>query len=134
VTKYHKRHEFPPFIGVYDQYPKVTEVTYKASFGIEFGLFICYDIMFPDPAKALRTQGIEHFLYAVAQGQLGEKTLIEGWSQNNNAIMLSSNLATDQIHDCSGIIYKGNVLNATKYHLISKEFPEENILVATVPV
>lgn len=135
VAKYHKSHEFTPFIGVYDQYPIITEVTYKSSFGVEFGIFICYDIVFPDPAKSLRAKGIEHFLYAVSQGEIGEKTLIEGWSKDNDAVMLSSNLGSGIPNgDCSGIINRGTVLDAKKYHLVTSDFPQENILVATVPV
>ncbi len=136
AAKYHKSHEFTPFIGVYDQYPTITEVTYKASFGVEFGLFICYDIVFPSPAKDLRAKGIEHFLYAVNQYEIGEKTLIEGWSRENDAVMLSANLGSGKppMGDCSGIINRGSVLDAKKYHLVTSEFPQENILVATVPV
>jgi len=135
MTKYHKSHEFPPFIGVYDQVPVPTEVTYNASFGIQFGLFICYDILFPNPAKSLRSQGIEHFLYSVAQGKIGEDTIIQEWSKANDAVLLSSNLGSGLKGDCSGILNRGTPLNVEKYHLIGSEyFPNDNILVAAVPV
>jgi predicted amidohydrolase len=130
--KYHKSHEIKSLQKAYDVAP-TTEVTYKSSFGVEFGLFICYDIMFQDPPKVLRDRGIEHFLYAVAQYEIGEKTIIEGWSRNNNATVLSANLGSGGRKDCSGLIVNGNALEAQKYHLANKDFPEENILVATVP-
>ncbi len=133
VAKYHKSHEWTPFIGVYDQVPAPSQVIYKSSFGVDFGLFICFDIMFDNPAKELRKQGIEHFLYAVAQGKAGEDTIIKAWSKDNNAVMLSSNLGSGK-NDCSGIINRGTVLDAKKYHLALSDFPEDNILVATVPV
>lgn len=133
VAKYHKSHEFPPFLVAYDQPASPSRVTYKSSFGVEFGLFICYDIMFPDPAKILRESGIEHFLYAVAQHEVGEKLLIEPWSRNNNAVVLSSNLGSGR-KDCSGLIVNGTPLPAQKHYLDSAEFPEENLLVANVPV
>ncbi len=133
VAKYHKSHEFPSLKSAYDQPLNPSQVTYKSSFGVEFGLFICYDIMFEDPAKVLRSRGIQHFLYAVSQGSIGESTIIEPWSKNNNATVLSANLGAGK-KDCSGLIVNGTPLAATKYHLESKEFPEENILVASVPV
>lgn len=134
VAKYHKSHEFPPFLIAYDQPDKPSRVTYKSSFGVEFGLFICYDILFPDPAKVLRQKGIEHFLYSVAQTKVGEKLLIEPWSRNNSATVLSSNLGSGHA-DCSGLIVNGAALPAKKHYLSRKraDFPTDNLLVATVP-
>ncbi len=134
VAKYHKSHEFPPFIGPYDQPVSPSRVSYTASFGVEFGLFICFDIMFEDPAKVLRADGVRHFLYAVAQGKIGEKTLIEPWSKNNQAVVHSANLGSGN-KDCSGIIVDGEPLKTEKYYLSeSTGFPDDNILVASVPV
>ncbi len=133
VAKYHKSHEFPSFKPVYDEPLEPSQVSYKSSFDVTFGLFICYDIMFENPAKVLRAQGIQHFLYAVAQGSLGESTIIEPWSKNNDAVVLSANLGSGR-QDCSGLIVKGKALGATKYFLNRSDFPNENILVAEVPV
>lgn len=132
ASKYHKSHEWPSFLDVYDQPAQPSQVTYKSSFGVEFGLFICFDIMFEDPPKVLRSRGIQHFLYAVDQGSAGEATIIEPWSKNNNAVVLSANLGSGK-KDCSGIIVNGKALSAKKIHL-SGEFPDENILIANVPV
>jgi hypothetical protein len=68
----------------------------------------------------------------VSQGKAGEATIIEPWSKNNNAVVLSANLGSGN-KDCSGIIVNGTPLEAAKYHLADKEFADENILVATVP-
>ena len=83
----------------------------------------------------LRGQGIEHFLYAVQQGKLGEKTIIESWSRNNAATVLSANLGSGK-DDCSGLIVNGTPLDAKKYYLLVKNddaFRTENVLVATIP-
>lgn len=133
VTKYHKSHEFPSLQKAFDVVPQPSEVTFKSSFGVEFGLFICYDIMFEDPAKVLRSKGIEHFLYAVSMGKIGEQTVIETWSKSNDAVVLSANLGSGK-DDCSGLINRGNVLKSEKVHLSNTPFPDENILVASVPV
>lgn len=143
VAKYHKTHEWPGLTQEgYDHPAAPSYVTYTSKFGVEFGLFICFDIVFPDPAKVLRDSGVEHFLYAVMQGVLGERTIIDGWSRNNNATVLSSNLGagkpqTDiQLGDCSGIIVNGEELPSSKHYLsgaLGYAFPDENILIATVP-
>lgn len=131
AAKYHKSHEFPSLQKAFDVVPQPSRVTYKSSFGVEFGLFICFDIMFEDPAKVLRSQGIEHFLYAVSMGQIGEQSIIDSWSKNNDAIVLAANLGSGK-KDCSAILSRGETLKAAKYHLTGN-FPDENVLVATVP-
>ena len=136
VAKYHKSHEWPGFTDVYDQVPEPSRVTYKSSFGVTFGLFICYDIMFEDPPKILRQEGVEHFLYAVSQGDAGLHTLIKDWSKHQQAVVLAANLGAGSSHlgiggDCSGIVVNGTIVEATK-HMLGVEYPDENILVATI--
>lgn len=133
VAKYHKSHEWPGLKKAYDQPSNPSLITYTSKFGVQFGLFICFDIMFPDPPKVLRAMGVEHFLYAVKQGNVGEHLLIEPWSKHNAATILSANLGSGS-KDCSGIVVNGTALDATKiYNEKSYEFKEENILVAIVP-
>lgn len=133
VTKYHKSNEWPGLIAVgYDEPPEPSHVTYMSSFGVEFGMFTCFDIVWNDPPKVLRSQGIEHFLYPVKQGKIGEQTLIEPWSKNNLAVLLSSNLGSGK-NDCSGIVVNGTAVPSTKYYLNNFKFRDENILVGSVP-
>lgn len=133
AAKYHKSHEVKSLQeSGYDVPPQPSRVTYKASFGVEFGIFTCFDIMFPDPPKVLRAAGIEHFLYPVEQHEIGEKVIIENWSKNNNATVLSANLGAGKA-DCSGLIVNGTPLDAQKIYLDNPAFPNENLLVATVP-
>jgi hypothetical protein len=100
-------------------------------FGIEFGIFVCFGIMFEDPPNKLCDHGIEHFLYPVAQGNIGKSTIIEGWSRNNNATVLSANLGSGK-KDRSGLIVGGKLLDAKKVYLNNKDVPNENFLIATV--
>lgn len=145
VAKYHKSHEWPGFIKAYDQAPEPTTVTYSSSFGVQFGLFICFDIVFPDPAVVLVDISVRHFLYAVKQGQLGESTIIPHWSATHNATLLSANYGSGSADwkppsDCSGIIVNGTTLDAKKVPLAvstgapAAAFEGENILIAAVPV
>lgn len=133
VAKYHKSHEWPTFLGVYDQPAEPSEVSYLSNFGVEFGLFICFDIVFEDPPKVLRSRGISHFLYAVAQGKIGLETLITDWSKQQSATVLAANLGAGVTGDCSGILVNGTQLGGGKYSL-GPAFPAgENILVINVP-
>jgi pantetheine hydrolase len=135
VRKYHKSNEWPGLIDVgYDQPPEPSYVTYTSSFGVLFGTFTCFDIMWEDPPKVLRSRGVEHFLYPVKQGKIGETTLIEPWSKNNNAVVLSANLGSGKLGDCSGIVVNGTAVETTKYYLNNLKFRDENILVGVVPV
>lgn len=133
VAKYHKSHEWPPFKVAYDEPLTPSHVTYLSSFGVEFGLFICFDIMFEDPPKVLRQNGISHFLYAVAQGDAGKNTIIEPWSEHNSAVVLASNLGAGPKKDCSEIIVNGVGVSSKKYYLQNKQFKDENVLIGRVP-
>ena len=115
-------------------------MTYQSSFGVEFGIFTCFDIMFPDPAVRLRKRGVTHFLYPVEQGQLGEDTIIERWSRQQKAVLLSSNLGAGEAKrggDCSGLLLQGEPLPADKLPLrdFDRRFAAspDNLLVANVP-
>jgi pantetheine hydrolase len=130
AAKYHKSHEWPGLKPLYDQPTQPSQVTYKSSFGVEFGLFICFDIMFNDPPVVLVNSGVKHFLYAVKQGLIGEETLISGFSRRHNITLLSANLA-GVVHDCSGVIVNGETL-PYKQIMIDDNFPEENVILSTI--
>lgn len=66
LAKYHKRHlarvfgtEFEPWAE-----PDSTEVvSFKSHFGVTFGMFICNDINFGGPVRALLHEGVRDFLF-----------------------------------------------------------------------
>lgn len=142
VAKYHKSHEWPGLKPPYDQPATPSRVTYKAPWGVEYGIFTCFDIMFQDPPVALVDMGIKHFLYPVQQGKLGEQVVIENWSKLHNVTILSANLGSGAgggsdhgAGDCSGIVVSGSPLSAKKVHLKTRpddQSPYDNILVARV--
>lgn len=37
--------------------------TFETNFGVTFGTFICFDIMFEKPALQLVRQGVKHIVY-----------------------------------------------------------------------
>lgn len=38
-------------------------VTFKTDFNVTFGVFICFDMLFSEPATSLLNMGIKHFVY-----------------------------------------------------------------------
>ena len=87
--------------------------------------------MFENPARELVAQGVQHFLYAVQMGMIGEKSIITAWSANNEATLLSANLGSGA-DDCSGVIVNGTTLPSEKYRL--KMHPAENVIITDVPL
>lgn len=132
VAKYHKSHEVKSLQSAYNVPLEPSHITYKTDFNVEFGLFTCFDIMWYDPPKILIKNNIQHFLYAVDMHEIGDKTIIQSWSQNNNATMLSANLGAGK-YDCSDILVNGKSLSSKKYYINNNNFPDENILVSIIP-
>ena len=138
VAKYHKTHEWIPLLKVYNQPSTSSHITYKSNkLGVTFGLFICFDIMFPDPAKVLVDQGIQHFMYAVQQAYIGDATIIKRWSDTNHAVVLAANAnfggRNGTIGNFSRVFVDGNVIRGEKYSLMINEFSYENIEIVSVP-
>jgi pantetheine hydrolase len=141
VAKYHKSNEWPGLMPPYNQPEAPSMVTYNASFGVNFGVFTCFDIMHENPPVELVNAGLKHFLYPVKQGDAGEKTLISGWSRKHDVTILSANLGAGDERkqgDCSGIIKSGKDLPTKKFFLRDsgeafKDSPD-NVLVAVVPM
>jgi predicted amidohydrolase len=89
---YHKQH---PWLSSLLDHPQETmHITYNASFGVEFGIFICYDIVFSDPAVTLVSNGIKQFLYSASVLGIGKDLLIIPWSWLHGATVVSANLGS----------------------------------------
>jgi predicted amidohydrolase len=129
-AKYHKSHEWPKLMPAYNQ-PKTPDyVTYTSTFGVTFGIFTCFDILHENPPNEYIKNGINHILYPVQQGLLGEDSIISGWSKIHNATILSSNLGSSIVHDCSGIITNGKALPFKKFYV--NDSSKENVKISTV--
>ena len=128
VSKYYKNHEWYPLLRAYDQISSPDNATYTPTWGPTFGIFTCFDIMWPTPAVKtyIDEMGISHFLFPVQQGLWGDKTIIPHWSKQNSATLLSANLGSR----VSGIFKDGKELPHETLYL--REGCEENIKVAEV--
>jgi len=89
IAKYRKTHIWYP--QAIDAPPNPQLVTFTTSFGITFGMMICYDIAFDFPGRELVDRGVKHFPYSVAQSIIGPE-IISTWSYFESATVLSANL------------------------------------------
>lgn len=107
LAKYHKEH--PWYTDTFDTPPTTEIVTFTTSFGVRFGLFICYDIVHSTPIKDLLAEGVSQFPYSVSfPVQILEKAGFQAWSKQTKATLLASNLGRSG----SGIFQKGDVIAA----------------------
>lgn len=90
VATYHKSHVYMKKIFDQPSMPDLVVVdTYSNSLGAKFGLFMCFDILFPSPGPALRKQGVTHFLYNAAIPIVGD-TVFAVWSYTQKATLLAA--------------------------------------------
>jgi predicted amidohydrolase len=130
IGRYHKHHLFEePY---YDVDVNQTRATFVTSFGVEFGMFICFDIIFeilPWPST------VTHFVFPTEWSNtflpgLTAQAAQSQWSKWHGAVLLASNVGQNTNISGSGIWDKGQALaswfNPTKS-------PQDKLLVAIVP-
>jgi len=87
---YHKSHPF--YINCFNTPHPYDVVTFNASFGVEFGIFICLDIAFDTPAQALLAQGVRAFSYSASIPNATASFAFETWTKKYQSSLLVSNL------------------------------------------
>ena len=106
LATYFKRHDYPPL----DQ-PPLVPVSFNTSFGVEFGVFVCYDMTFTSPAEQLVARGIRNFVFSthwLNEFPLQTATMSQqGWSRFYGANLIASNIADKVKHAGSGIYVAG---------------------------
>lgn len=131
VAVYHKRHDYLPL----DQPPLVPK-SFETSFGVKFGLIVCYDLTFLTPVDALIDQGIRNFAFTTNwdnEVPLQTATLSQqGWSRWYGANLLASNDAGDLTTSGSGIYTAGEVL-ARRFQVNGTWPAPDRVLLANVP-
>ena len=130
---YHKYHLF----GTYPllNYPKAPEVVkFHSSFGVTFGLFVCFDISFSHPVQNLLEDGVRHFLFSTwwyNSAPLFTATMFQqAFSRKFNSVLLAANTGSSYLNSGSGIYWKGNVLQS---HYNSSTFNQDVYMVAEIP-
>jgi predicted amidohydrolase len=94
VAKYRKTH--PWFKHIFNAPPEPDLVVFN-----NFGMFMCYDILFDSPSVELRKRGVDKFLYNAAIPIVGG-AVFRTWSLVNNAMLISADLLD------SGVYVNGN--------------------------
>lgn len=124
VAVYPKTHPFKK--RVFDKPPTANVVTFTTSFGVTFGLFICFDIAFPHPQSDLLALGVTHFPYSVdmASMEIISQVTFTAWSvKQQGATLLASNL---------GLVGSGAFVNGT--HLDALPTSGTGYVLVDVPV
>ncbi|XP_006622731.1 vanin-like protein 1 [Apis dorsata] len=111
-------------------------VTFDTDFGVKFGTFICFDILFSVPALNLtRTLGISNIIFTTAWfSEVPFLTAIQiqfGWSFAENVNLLAAGYHQPNIGTLGSGIYLGRngLINATmfsnpKYRLLISQVPK----------
>ena len=94
IAKYHKEHLYGGEKEIFDT-PPLTHVSFQTSFGVRFGVFTCYDILYCDPPLELVEQGVKNFIFPTAWGNLYpfyvSTAFQQAWSRRTRTNLLASN-------------------------------------------
>jgi predicted amidohydrolase len=111
AAAYRKTHVF--FHSVFDEPSPPRLVSFVSSFGVRFGMFVCKDILFPNPSSGLRKLGITEFVTSaqinLVGGGLG-RTAFRAWSVVHGANLVAANGGKS----ASGIFARGKSLTANQ--------------------
>ncbi len=95
VAKYHKKHLFGSEKLLFDASHSTGCVSFTTSFGVTFGTFTCYDMLYPDPANCLLRKGIQHYIFPTAWGSVYPYYMSiavqQSWSQKHKVNVLAAN-------------------------------------------
>jgi len=87
---------------------------FDTDFGVTFGVVICFDIMFREPASLLaNTQNISHFIFSTAW--FSEVPFLTGvqtqaaWAWTHNSVLLASGLNSPHYGNTGSGIYVGRM-------------------------
>jgi len=116
VAKYHKRHNGGTFPILDEPRYKAELSTFVSSFGVKFGLFICYDMDFQEPASGLYALGVRDFLFPTFWDneppmQTAAATQ-QGWSRAWGVNLIAANSGDSAASAGGGLFSGGEVVSA----------------------
>ena len=95
VTKYHKFNLYGGETKIFDAPLAPEHITFTTSFGVTFGIFTCFDILFRDPPLVLVEKGVQNFIFPTAWGsQLPYFVSVafqQAWSLTTGTTLLAAN-------------------------------------------
>lgn len=145
LAKYHKTHNYDTALdsgetgdGLCCWPPRLNYAYFDTSFGVRFGMHICFDILFRAPGMSLALDpalGIRDFVYsshweATGPPMLPALNVQQGWSRGVGVNLLAANAGEGYAHAGSGIYSKGKTLAAWYRPAVARD---DHLLVARVP-
>eukprot|EP00854_Cymbomonas_tetramitiformis_P006905 gene6905-8240_t len=127
LAVYHKVHIFGTSPALNEpRQPDV--VSFETSFGVIFGLFICFDIEFMSPSMQLIARGIRDFAYSTSWVNqppiLTAQMVQQAWSRKYSSNLIAANNGVSFVKSGGGIYSSGEVLaeffNSTGTNVTSK--------------
>eukprot|EP00118_Oscarella_pearsei_P026634 m.310204 g.310204 ORF g.310204 m.310204 type:complete len:479 (+) comp50177_c0_seq1:16-1452(+) len=134
LAKYHKQHLF--FENEFDKPESVNYAVFETSFGVKFGVFTCFDILFERPTQLLVKEfGIKNIAFPTAWinqfPYLSSTEVQQAWSRAMGVNLLGANLHFPGFgFTGSGIYSRGLALS----EFMSFTPNDSKVLVAKVPV
>jgi len=111
VATYHKSHPF--YVNCFNTPHPYDVITFSSSLGVEFGIFVCFDIAYDTPSEALYEKGIRHFIYSSSIPNSTASFAFDDWSKKYHSLLQVSNLG----HTVGGAYLNGTHLPYTEIDL-----------------
>ncbi len=141
IAKYHKQNLYSGEKVYFDPgAPSSNCITFHTSFGVTFGTFTCFDILYDEPGDCLLKKGVKNFVLPTAWGNnfpfyvsIGVQ---QSWSLKHSVNFLAANqhFSIPKVYYSSGSgIYSSGNAN----YFISSYSPSEivrNVLISELPV
>jgi len=133
---YHKKHAFGnemKFLQLGDD----QGLTFTTSFGVKFGMFICFDLVFftdggPDAHEIIYPTEWDNDLAGPLPEPVSARVVQRGWTTQHGKNMLASNYGGwGKASSGSGIWHKGRPL--AQFYNPTKE-PQSKLLIADMPI
>ena len=132
LAKYHKQHLYHE--KQFDTPAKCKFVTFVASFGVRFGVFTCFDMLFKSPAVDLiRTYGVKNIVFPTAWSDgfplLNAIQYQQAWSRSMCVNLIAANAILPVLDGSGSGIYACGEVKAYTYGM---EPSKQHLLVATL--
>ena len=159
LAKYHKTHLYSAEAAIFNVPDPTPHVSFQTSFGVTFGTFTCFDILYCDPPLELVKMGVRNFVFPTAWGNsypfYTSIAFQQAWSWRTETNFLAANLhfpnADSFPEDISPVIkgfyltgsgifsagkalatfISGDIFAATKGHLVLATLPKDPLEEAT---
>ena len=139
IAKYHKVNLYAGESKIFNPgvYSNNTCISFDTSFGVTFGTFTCYDLLFQEPANCLLSKNIQNFVLPTAWGSsypfYMSIAVQQGWSRKHGINFLAANQHFKITYSTGSGIYSNGV--ARHYIISGDTWPTATgqVLIATLP-